>query len=87
MSDFRRLLFAMEERKLPWAIFAGTEDGFADQAGLRAQFRRPNGVALDAKNNQLFVCDMMNNCIRKCDLKTGMVKTWIGKPRTRSGSD
>jgi sugar lactone lactonase YvrE/peroxiredoxin len=50
--------------------------GHTDGIGKSALFQHPLGVALDG--NTLFVADTFNGLIRRIDLKTGAVTTWLG---------
>jgi len=50
--------------------------GFADGAGATAQFRTPNGVAVDASGN-VYVADVNNHRIRKIT-PAGVVSTFAG---------
>lgn len=53
--------------------------GYADAAGLQAQFNSPSAVALDGQGN-LYVADQKNRAIRVIALSTGMVTTLAGTP-------
>jgi sugar lactone lactonase YvrE len=53
--------------------------GYADAAGLQAQFNSPCAVALDGQGN-LYVADQNNRAIRVITLSTGMVTTLAGTP-------
>jgi len=61
--------------------------GFADGFRTAARFQYPYGIAIDAEDN-LYVADNMNHCIRKVT-PDGMVSTIAGKnpPNAQSGSD
>jgi gliding motility-associated-like protein len=57
--------------------FAGSGvAGFANGFGTNAQFNSPFGIAIDSLNN-LYICDVMNNLIRKID-SLGNVTTFAG---------
>lgn len=43
--------------------------GFADGSSANATFDRPEGIALDATGSYLFVCDFVNDLIRRVRLK------------------
>ncbi|HXE54251.1 MAG TPA: thioredoxin-like domain-containing protein [Tepidisphaeraceae bacterium] len=59
--------------------------GRRDGEGRQATFQHPLGVALSG--GTLYVADTFNNLIRKIDLKTGTVTTWLGSGATDAGSD
>ncbi|WP_229253824.1 SMP-30/gluconolactonase/LRE family protein [Dyadobacter sp. NIV53] len=52
--------------------------GYEDGPLVTAKFNRPGGIAMDNKGN-LFVADAGNYCVRKVNLKTGMVTTLAGQ--------
>jgi sugar lactone lactonase YvrE len=54
----------------------GTDDGKGD----KARFQHPLGVALHGGGGTLFVADSFNNAIRRIDLATNEVTTWLGTP-------
>jgi sugar lactone lactonase YvrE len=60
---------------------AGTpgETGSADGFGTAARFAFPAGIAADGGGN-LYVADENNATIRKIELATGAVITWLGVP-------
>ena len=61
------------------STIAGTAgQGFADGAGLTAQFNYPVGVAHDITNNKLYVAETGNNSIRMIDLRDNTVSTIAG---------
>lgn len=60
------------------STYAGTGvAGFANGAVASATFNEPYGLAKDISGN-LYVTDVLNNCIRKIDLSSGMVSTYAG---------
>jgi DNA-binding beta-propeller fold protein YncE len=64
--------------------------GFAGDGGpaAKAQFKQPHSIAFDPDGN-LLVCDIGNNRIRRIDLKTGTIDTYMGtgeKKPTPDGS-
>jgi DNA-binding beta-propeller fold protein YncE len=62
------------------SIVAGTGTrGFAGDGGPadKAQFNQPHSIALDPAGN-LYVCDLLNNRVRRVDAKTGIVTTFAG---------
>lgn len=63
-------------------LFAGTgQESYEEGTRLKASFRNPYAVAVDSKDN-VYVADSGNNCIRKIDLKSGLVTTYAGSMTT-----
>ncbi|MCH7632395.1 MAG: hypothetical protein IIB59_04195, partial [Planctomycetes bacterium] len=60
--------------------------GDTDGVGKAARFQHPLGVAIDGTN--LYVADTFNHRIRRVDVRTGQVTTWLGPDLTdvESGS-
>ena len=59
---------------------AGTgQPGFSGDGGpaTKAQFRQPHSIAFDPQGRML-ICDIGNHRVRRLDLKTGIVETWLG---------
>ena len=59
---------------------AGTgERGFSGDGGPsnKAQLAQPHSIALDRTDN-VYICDIMNNRVRKIDAKTGTITTFAG---------
>jgi streptogramin lyase len=59
---------------------AGTgEPGFSGDGGpaVKAQFRQPHSIAFD-RSGGLLVCDSGNHRVRRIDLSTGVVDTFLG---------
>jgi sugar lactone lactonase YvrE len=54
--------------------------GNADGAGADARFNAPQGIALDAAAQALYVADGNNRSIRKIDLSSGQVSTLVYRP-------
>src|SRR5919199_2817271 len=52
--------------------------GLTDGSFSEAQFFAPQGMALDAENQLLFVADTENHCLRQIDLKKQQVTTIAG---------
>ena len=55
------------------ATVKGNQDGI----GTAALFGGPDGLALDAAGTTLYIADYDNNSIRKMNLSTGAVTTWV----------
>ncbi len=56
-----------------------TKNGYAGDGGpaTKALLNQPHGIALDRSDN-LYVCDPLNNRLRRVDAKTGIVTTFAG---------
>lgn len=54
------------------------ELGAVDGSFQEARFRTPTGLAIDSSRNDLYVTDSGNNVIRRLDLGTQMVSTYVG---------
>ena len=57
----------------------GKDQGFADLTGTSALFDRPQGVACDPANGDLWIVDPYNSLIRKIDYSTKAVSTMAGQ--------
>jgi DNA-binding beta-propeller fold protein YncE len=53
--------------------------GYSGDGGpaTKAQFNQPHGINLDRSDN-LYICDPLNNRLRRVDAKTGIVTTFAG---------
>ncbi|MBE2288998.1 MAG: T9SS type A sorting domain-containing protein [Chitinophagaceae bacterium] len=62
--------------------------GFSGDGGdaISAEIEVPQGVFVD-KNNNLLICDGVNNRIRKVDLSTGIISTIVGTGIGGNGGD
>jgi DNA-binding beta-propeller fold protein YncE len=60
---------------------AGTpgKNGYGGDGGpaTKAQLNQPHGIVLDRADN-LYICDPLNNRLRKVDAKTGVISTFAG---------
>ena len=59
---------------------AGTEvAGFSGDGGpaVKAQFRQPHSIAFDPQG-RLLICDIGNNRVRRLNMRTGLIETWLG---------
>jgi DNA-binding beta-propeller fold protein YncE len=65
--------------------YAGTPtvNGFSGDGGpaTKAHFNQPHGIALDPADN-LYVCDVLNQRVRRVDAKTGLITTFAGNGQT-----
>lgn len=59
--------------------------GYKDGKGSHAQFECPSGLALDEKQNLLYISDLWNHRIRSVNLTTNIVNTVI--PKNNGGLD
>ena len=61
--------------------YAGTptKNGFSGDGGpaIKALFNQPHGIAIDPRDN-VYVCDVLNNRVRRVDAKTGQITTFAG---------
>jgi hypothetical protein len=55
-------------------------NGYFGDGGLAvaAQLNAPSAVAVDSKNNLLYIADTNNHVIRQVDLSSGFIKTYVG---------
>ena len=71
------------------SLFAGSATGDIgntdSSVGSNAKFNFPNGICIDTNNN-LFVADAYNHCIRKIT-PSGAVSTFCGQKGTRANDD
>ena len=69
---------------------AGTpqKNGFSGDGGpaIGAQFNQPHGIAIDPLDN-LYVCDVLNNRVRRVDAKTGIITTFAGNGEMAASPD
>lgn len=59
---------------------AGTgEAGYGGDGGpaVQAQLRQPHSISFDPQG-RLLICDILNHRVRRLDLKTGMIETYLG---------
>lgn len=91
-SAIRRILVSNAE---PVTTIAGTSDlefgrslfefGDVDDAGGRARFQHPLGLAYH--DGQLFVADTYNHKIKTLNISTGESKTWLGTGKRGNDGD
>jgi len=64
------------------------EPGFAGDAGpsAAAQLKQPHSIALD-RNDNLYICDIQNNRVRKRDAATGILTTFAGTGEANDTAD
>ena len=62
--------------------------GFAGDTGTPrdAQFNEPHSLAFDA-GGDLYICDILNQRIRKIDMKSGTISTWSGTGEPKTAPD
>lgn len=53
--------------------------GFSGDGGpaVKAQFKQPHSIAFDPEG-RLLICDIGNNRVRRVNLETGKIETWLG---------
>jgi DNA-binding beta-propeller fold protein YncE len=69
------------------STLAGVDNtpGPADGMASLANFRSPTGLALNASGTALYVADNGNHMVRRIELLTNMVSTWLGNPARNGG--
>ena len=76
-SGYNRILIAGIDGELRGVIGSG-EEGFDDGIFEEATLRQPQGLALSADGNTLYIADTRNHAIRAVDLRTSLVTTIAG---------
>ena len=66
--------------------YAGYINGYQDGALSDALLDHPGQICMD-RNNNIYVADQYNCCIRKIDLDAGQVTTYAGKKGVQGNSD
>jgi len=80
VTDTRNHRIRKVTQKGEISTLAGGKEGFADGEGHNAQFRYPEGIAIDTAGN-LYVADIYNHRIRKVTMR-GEVSTLAGSGST-----
>lgn len=62
--------------------------GFSGDGGpaVRARLSQPHALAFDPQK-RLLICDIENNRVRRVDLKTGIIDTWLGNGERKTTPD
>jgi DNA-binding beta-propeller fold protein YncE len=62
--------------------------GYAGDGGpaIQGQFNQPHGIVLDRSDN-LYICDPLNNRVRRVDAKTGILTTFAGNGQNGRAPD
>lgn len=81
-STHHRYLVCSLDGKVQQIIGSGVE-GFADGAFTEAQFRKPQGMALDG--DRLYLADTENHAVRVADLRAKTVTTLAGNGHKPTG--
>ncbi len=84
-SDNNRILISDMNGALQKAIGSGTT-GLKDGPSSQAEFDQPQGLALSADGNTLYVADTRNHALRAVDLATGNVTTLAGNGQRAQGT-
>ncbi|MFN0106090.1 MAG: SMP-30/gluconolactonase/LRE family protein [Bryobacteraceae bacterium] len=87
MKGHRVYRFERQTRKL--SVIAGTgEPGFSGDGGpaASAQLKQPHSIAFDPQG-RLLICDIGNHRVRRMDLKTGLIETYIGNGERKAVAD
>lgn len=79
-SGHNRIIVTSLSGELKLVVGSGAE-GFADGGPREASFRQPQGLALSADGDTLYVADTRNHAIRAVTLATGAVATIAGTGR------
>ena len=74
--------------KIITTVAGGVEPGFSGDGGpaAKAQFRQPHSIAFDPQG-RLLVCDIGNHRVRRIDLKTGLIETYLGNGERKETPD
>jgi sugar lactone lactonase YvrE len=68
---------------------AGTgQPGFSGDGGPanKAQMRQPHSIVFDPQG-RLLICDIGNHRVRRIDMKTGQIETWLGNGERKPTPD
>lgn len=82
----RILICSLSDGKFLDCIGSG-ESGFQNGSFAQASFRNPQGLALSADGNTLFVADTENHALRALDLRARRVATLAGDGKQGSAFD
>ena len=80
-SNHHRIVIADLGSGAVRAVAGGPESGFADGTYEAARFARPQGMALSAGGDVLYVADTENHALRAVELEHGRVSTVAGTGR------
>lgn len=83
-SSHNRIVIAKAASGEILDIAGGTDAGFSDGSFADARFNYPQGMALAADGNTLYVADTDNHAIRKLDLSARTVVTFDGTGKQAS---
>ena len=79
----------VDRRTKQITTIAGTgEPGFSGDGGpaAKAQLRQPHSIAFDGEG-RLLICDIGNHRVRRINLSTGIIETWIGTGERKPTED
>lgn len=86
VSDTLNHVIRKIDRKGTVSVFAGDgKPGYVDGNAPIARFYEPCGLAVNS-DGDVFVCDRLNNCVRKIEMKTRKVTTFVGNGRAGYGT-
>lgn len=82
-NDDTHCIYRLDVSSGSCTVLTGTSgtSGYMDGPLKQAQFNSPHQMCIDSENN-IYVTDTNNHCIRKINLKTGFVSTVAGIPQS-----
>lgn len=79
VADTRNNRVGLIDPKGNWKAIAGTgATGYSGDGGPATEATMNQAYSIAVDGPELFIADLMNHCIRKVDLKTGLIETICG---------